>query len=813
MFKLSKVFNIQILRVLFGFIILYYIIDKYMHRYLFNASYSEALMQSLIFYLPSSMMIIFSTAFFIIFYHIGKQVKRLCGFQYVTTGVIGFFAATFLFNLILCVLRVSSPKVEIIGLLAFTAFLLSMSVIESKGYKEKTILLFLLMVSFLIIYKISGIITVNRFPFDLNPSGDEVGFWYPMSVKYFDNGLLYAIKNNTFPGYGLFVQHVWITIKRLTFFNLNSSYFFPPKLLFLLGLGFIGELKLRKGIIVFAILIYVFSISADGWLRFLLMGGLYGEGVTSLFFTIILREILNNIEYPLQNNKVLTISRIGIFWTISGVLYLTKPFISYICFLLPFFYTKIIAREQKAKWIAGVILRVIPMLIFPVLWKINNITNDMTSSYFSSKFSPSLLNVDLGVISQIYQHWIIHYMTMGFYVLSIIGALIGITASNRHRISSSLFFVCLNFLLICGLYLMILGNNWIQSAFRHFSQTYYLCLYALMLGLSKIFEDMYICLKNMFVKIGARYNFLDFAKSTKSIEETVLSLWQRKLWKIITVIVFLLFIAINFIYFHSQDSVFNYKGFYLREKWPSGAYYRWTDKEATIKLRKGGLLELTYICSHPDVEMNPVILSVSLNTSDLDKISFVKKGAITRRYHIPGTSNKSAELHFKISRTWNPINMGISSDTRNLGVAISEVKYLNNTSTGYVGFYNWENLNAYKIPGWPHDVPQRFRWTGKQATIKLGIESKNGLRLFLMCANPRIDEDPILVNILSDDKLIYQEKFSVNQWKDVLLAPAELKDRKTLTIQVSRTWNPKASGYSEDDRDLGVAVAVPELGN
>jgi hypothetical protein len=31
-----------------------------------------------------------------------------------------------------------------------------------------------------------------------------------------------------------------------------------------------------------------------------------------------------------------------------------------------------------------------------------------------------------------------------------------------------------------------------------------------------------------------------------------------------------------------------------------------------------------------------------------------------------------------------------------------------------------------------------------------------------------------------------------------------------LTIHVSRTWNPKLSGISEDGRDLGVAVAVLE---
>ena len=256
---------------------------------------------------------------------------------------------------------------------------------------------------------------------------------------------------------------------------------------------------------------------------------------------------------------------------------------------------------------------------------------------------------------------------------------------------------------------------------------------------------------------------------------------------------------------YSQGRV---NGFYYREKWPDGAYYRWTDKEAHIKLRNGGLVELTFICSHPDVEMNPVFLTVSLGTSDLDRISFIRKGAITRRYYIPETTNRNIELILRISRTWNPKKMGVNLDKRNLGVAVREIKYMDKVLKQDVGFYGWENLGMDKIPGWPLDVPQKFRWTGKQATIKLGIESKNGLRLFLMCAHPKIDEDPILVNILSDDKLIWKEKFSVNQWKDVLLAPAELKDRKTLTIQVSRTWNPKAIGYSEDDRDLGVAVAV-----
>jgi hypothetical protein len=42
----------------------------------------------------------------------------------------------------------------------------------------------------------------------------------------------------------------------------------------------------------------------------------------------------------------------------------------------------------------------------------------------------------------------------------------------------------------------------------------------------------------------------------------------------------------------------------------------------------------------------------------------------------------------------------------------------------------------------------------------------------------------------------------------VVLKSEELTSTEVLTYQVSRTWNRKLAGISEDSRDLGVAVAV-----
>ena len=82
------------------------------------------------------------------------------------------------------------------------------------------------------------------------------------------------------------------------------------------------------------------------------------------------------------------------------------------------------------------------------------------------------------------------------------------------------------------------------------------------------------------------------------------------------------------------------------------------------------------------------------------------------------------------------------------------------------------------------------------------------MAIFLMCAHPGIDKDPVRVGIIGDDGVIREEVFKSNQWKSVLLEADEFSGSKVLTFQVSRIWNPKLAGISEDSRDLGVAVAV-----
>ena len=47
----------------------------------------------------------------------------------------------------------------------------------------------------------------------------------------------------------------------------------------------------------------------------------------------------------------------------------------------------------------------------------------------------------------------------------------------------------------------------------------------------------------------------------------------------------------------------------------------------------------------------------------------------------------------------------------------------------------------------------------------------------------------------------------ITPWYKVQL-PQQVQTDLPLVIMVNRTWNPKREGYSDDPRDLGVAVAV-----
>ena len=115
-------------------------------------------------------------------------------------------------------------------------------------------------------------------------------------------------------------------------------------------------------------------------------------------------------------------------------------------------------------------------------------------------------------------------------------------------------------------------------------------------------------------------------------------------------------------------------GFYPKENW-SGVNYRWTGRNAKIKLNyKGGIeFKLQYHNVRPDLD--PVEIEMSVDGNIVDTIIFREKSNIVIKDVVLdlGDSLKEKVLGFSISRTWSPKKYGINDD-RVLGVAVSEIK-------------------------------------------------------------------------------------------------------------------------------------------
>jgi O-antigen ligase len=251
----------------------------------------------------------------------------------------------------------------------------------------------------------------------------------------------------------------------------------------------------------------------------------------------------------------------------------------------------------------------------------------------------------------------------------------------------------------------------------------------------------------------------------------------------------------------------DFPGFYHQEQWPDGKI-RWSGRAGIIKVEGEGLVEVRFFCGHPDISNQPVTLSVSLDGNLIDQIEFGSQRKITKQYFTTDSSPKKHEFLFEVSRTWSPLKSRVNVDSRGLGVAVSNLKFVGNTLEHDIGFYQPEIWKGAFPDEGSRISPIQFRWATYQASLVLTKKDRvNGLKTFVMATHP--DNrwyKPVTLKILSGGQILKELKMT-NQWQKIELTQHELKEKRVLTFQVNRTWNPKRYGVSNDNRNLGVAVA------
>ncbi|MBF0537749.1 MAG: O-antigen ligase family protein [Nitrospirae bacterium] len=119
-------------------------------------------------------------------------------------------------------------------------------------------------------------------------------------------------------------------------------------------------------------------------------------------------------------------------------------------------------------------------------------------------------------------------------------------------------------------------------------------------------------------------------------------------------------------YHYTMPKDNTYRGFYINnDKNP----YRWFSKEGSIYLTGKRIVKFSLLCNHPDVDKNPVTLSIYVDNTPVDKITFLTKG--TKHWTYPINDTNTHHFKFTTSRTYNPFIYATKTDNRILGIAVS----------------------------------------------------------------------------------------------------------------------------------------------
>ncbi|MBU1417930.1 MAG: O-antigen ligase family protein [Proteobacteria bacterium] len=248
----------------------------------------------------------------------------------------------------------------------------------------------------------------------------------------------------------------------------------------------------------------------------------------------------------------------------------------------------------------------------------------------------------------------------------------------------------------------------------------------------------------------------------------------------------------------------NYLGFYPSERWKEQGIYRWTGSSAIIKLPRSELFELTFVCGAPDLENNPLVLSVYEGPRQIDEVTFFQQESITKKYFISQARSVDKKLYFQVSRTWNLKKLGVANDTRNLGVAISEIKVIEEMPIDGVGFYHWEMWQGSPLPE-KNDDSFQYRWTGREAVFN-PQQLDRDKSLYFRAGQPGLPDKPLFVQIWQKKKVIKSLQLADTEWHRISLQNVSNLSEPCV-ITVARTWVAKKTGVGEDKRTLGVAVA------
>lgn len=114
------------------------------------------------------------------------------------------------------------------------------------------------------------------------------------------------------------------------------------------------------------------------------------------------------------------------------------------------------------------------------------------------------------------------------------------------------------------------------------------------------------------------------------------------------------------------DETEDFEGFYRPESGSQGEF-RWSARRAVLNFHRAAPFRLAFTCEHPDLEREPVVVTLRYDNRDAGSIVCRRRGTLEQRF-VP---DAPGALWISVSRTFRPGG----SDRRDLGVAVSAIRW------------------------------------------------------------------------------------------------------------------------------------------
>ena len=254
---------------------------------------------------------------------------------------------------------------------------------------------------------------------------------------------------------------------------------------------------------------------------------------------------------------------------------------------------------------------------------------------------------------------------------------------------------------------------------------------------------------------------------------------------------------------------FSEAGFYPWETWHAQSQsWRWCGKEGFICMRKQNeKLSFDLVSNRPDLEKRPLQVTVFINGTPQTNVVLSVPGEkktlkLSAGFSLPfdAVTDQHTALRLSCSETWKPKDYGAENDERELGVAMSHVRW-SLGSPDDEGIYPKETDESGRV----------FAWIGERAFFEDVPKKYRTLNLSLRALTPFLRFFPIEAAIYVNGAFLDNVELGSRSWRNYTYdLPTDIPRRKPnrVEILVSRCWNPRHYGF-DDDRSLGLELSLP----